>query len=163
MLFLCAEHNMVPAFGRAAALVGLVLVQVVLQHARTAACQPLKLDEPLTYANYYTDENARANPCKVVHNVTNPSLGNSTTGYIPFIGTSISRDSQLLVLRLYHSTRDYPVKQFVVVVPERALSPPQNAIWYQLQHLKDYGDNVMIIACAHAPSVAEGWNAGQCM
>jgi hypothetical protein len=152
---------MISGFGRAAALVGLVLLQAGLQHARTAACQPFKLDEPITYAHYYADDNARANPCKVVHNVTKPNLANSTTGYIPFIGTSISRDSQLLVLRLYHSMKDYPVKQFVVVVPERALSPPQNAMWYQLQHLKEYGDNVMIIACAHAPSVAEGWNAGE--
>lgn len=141
-------------------LAGLVLLQVMLQHAPSAGCQPLKLDEPVTYAHHYTDDNARPNPCKVVHNVTKPGLSNST-GYVPFIGTSISRDSQLLVTRLYHSTKDYPVKQFVVVVPERALSPPQGAMWYQLQHLKEYGDNVMIIACAHAPSVAEGWNAGE--
>ncbi|WIA43700.1 hypothetical protein OEZ86_010130 [Tetradesmus obliquus] len=32
-------------------------------------------------------------------------------------------------------------------------------MWYQLQHLKEYGDNVMIIACPQAPSVSEGWNA----
>ncbi|KAF6252391.1 hypothetical protein COO60DRAFT_1553242 [Scenedesmus sp. NREL 46B-D3] len=144
--------------GRAVALAGLVLLQVMLLHSRSAGCQPLKLEEPVTYAHYYADDNARANPCKVVHNVTKPGLSNST-GYVPFIGTSISRDSQLLILRLYHSLQDYPVKQFVVVVPERALSPPQGAMWYQLQHLKEYGDNVMIISCVHAPSVAEGWNA----
>jgi hypothetical protein len=153
------ETAMPTLTSKTVALAGLVLQILLLLHALTALCQPLKLDEPITYAHHYADENARPNPCKVVHNVTKPGLGNNTA-YVPFVGTSISRDSQLLVLRLYHSTRDYPVKQFVVVVPERALSPPQGAVWYQLQNLKDYGDNVMIIACQHAPSVAEGWNAG---
>jgi hypothetical protein len=146
-----------------------LLQALLLLYALSAVCQPLKTDEPVTYSHYYADELARPNPCKVVHNATKPDLNNSTglgnnTGYVPFVGTSVSRDSQLLILRLYHSTRDYPVKQFVVVVPERALEPPQGAIWYQLQHLKEYGDNVMIVACPHAPSVAEGWNAGgHCM
>jgi hypothetical protein len=88
---------------------------------------------------------------------------NSTLGYIPFIGTSIGRDPQQLVLRLFYSTRDYPVKHFIVVVPEKALSPPHAAIWYELEHLKEYADNVVIIACKRTPSVAEGWNAGEPM
>lgn len=143
--------------------IAVLAVLFLLQLAHSALCQPLKTSEPITYSHYYAGDNTRPNPCKVVHNVTKPSLANSTntTGYVPFVGTSISRDSQLLVLRLYHSTRDFPVKRFVVVVPERALNPPAGAMWYQLQHLKEYGDNIVIIACQHAPSVAEGWNAGE--
>uniref|UniRef100_A0A383VVC8 Glycosyltransferase 2-like domain-containing protein n=2 Tax=Tetradesmus obliquus TaxID=3088 RepID=A0A383VVC8_TETOB len=39
------------------------------------------------------------------------------------------------------------------------MSPPHGAIWYEVQHLKEYADNVVIITCEHTPSVAEGWNA----
>lgn len=71
----------------------------------------------------------------------------------------MGRDPQQLVLRLYYSTLDYSVKYFVVVVPERALSPPHGAIWYEVQHLKEYADNAVIVTCERTPSVAEGWNA----
>jgi hypothetical protein len=81
---------------------------------------------------------------------------------MPFIGTSIARDSQLLVLRLFYSSLDFPVKHFVVVVPERAMNPPHGGMWHELEHLKDYANNVVILTCAHPPSVAEGWNAGGC-
>lgn len=30
---------------------------------------------------------------------------------------------------------------------------------HEVQHFKDYGTNIIIIACQHPPSVAEGWNA----
>ncbi|WIA34956.1 hypothetical protein OEZ86_013237 [Tetradesmus obliquus] len=32
-------------------------------------------------------------------------------------------------------------------------------MWYELEHLKDYAENVVIITCTDPPSVAEGWNA----
>jgi len=30
---------------------------------------------------------------------------------------------------------------------------------YELRHLKQYGSNIIIVACEHPPSVTEGWNA----
>uniref|UniRef100_A0A383WN37 Uncharacterized protein n=1 Tax=Tetradesmus obliquus TaxID=3088 RepID=A0A383WN37_TETOB len=32
-------------------------------------------------------------------------------------------------------------------------------MWYELEHLKEYATNVVIITCTNPPSVAEGWNA----
>jgi hypothetical protein len=116
--------------------------------------------EPITYARYYHDANARANVCKIAHSSSSRTIDSNSTGYVPFIGTSIARDSQLLVLRLFYSSLDFPVKHFVVVVPERAMNPPRGGMWYELEHLKDYAKNVVIITCTDPPSVAEGWNAG---
>lgn len=138
----------------------LALLYLFVLNAFSAQCQPLRSDEPVTYANYYREESTRPNACKIAYQASR-SL-NGTSGYVPFIGTSIGRDPQQLVLRLYYSTLDYPVKHFVVVVPERALSPPHGAIWYEMEHLKEYGENIVIISCSHTPSVAEGWNAGGC-
>ncbi|KAF6251793.1 hypothetical protein COO60DRAFT_1557243 [Scenedesmus sp. NREL 46B-D3] len=118
----------------------------------------IQLQEPITYAHHYPDAEARPNTCKIVHN-NNSKQYNNSTGYVPFIGTSIVRDSQLLVLRLFYSSLDFPVKHFVVVVPERAMNPPHGGMWYELQHLKDYAEHVVIITCVESPSVAEGWNA----
>jgi hypothetical protein len=160
--FVTVCSSIMHAASRLITIAGLLLLLILLlQGAPAAMCQPPKVDEPISYEHYHADDNVRANPCKVVHNVTAPAVGAvAGTGYIPFVGTSIAHDSQLLLLRLYNSLRDFPVEQFIVLVPERALDPPQGAIWYQLQHLKEYGDNVMIIACRHAASVADGWNAG---
>ncbi|KAF6253653.1 hypothetical protein COO60DRAFT_1545930, partial [Scenedesmus sp. NREL 46B-D3] len=101
-------------------------------------CQPQH--EPITYAHHYPDADARPNVCKIAHSTN-------------------TRDSQLLVLRLFYSSLGFPIKHFVVVVPERALSPPRGGMWYELEHLKDYAENVVIITCTNPPSVAEGWNA----
>jgi hypothetical protein len=116
--------------------------------------------EPITYAHYYLNADTRPNTCKIFHNTSKKQYSNNTN-YVPFIGTSIARDSQLLVLRLFYSSLDFPVKYFVVVVPERALEPPRGGMWYELEHLKDYAENVVIITCTNPPSVAEGWNAGK--
>lgn len=121
-------------------------------------CQPQH--EPITYAHHYPDADARPNVCKIAHS-TNSRLTSNSTEYVPFVGTSIARDSQLLVLRLFYSSLDFPIKHFVVVVPERALSPPRGGMWYELEHLKDYAEIVVIITCTNPPSVAEGWNAGE--
>jgi hypothetical protein len=143
-----------------------VLLLAVWQHAPAAYCRQhisIRTDEPITYAHHYPSDHVRPNTCSIAHNaVAADSSLNGTSGYIPFIGTSIGRDPQQLVLRLFYSTRDYPVKYFIVVVPEKALSPPHAAIWYELEHLKQYADNAVIIACKRTPSVAEGWNAGEC-
>lgn len=136
----------------------LVLLCLALLHASLAHSQPLKNDLPITYAHHYPSDSVRPNVCKIAHKPDRPL--NGTSGYVPFIGTSIGRDPQQLVLRLYYSTLDYPVKYFVVVIPERAMSPPHGAIWYEVQHLKDYAQNAVIITCSRTPSVAEGWNAG---
>jgi hypothetical protein len=105
------------------------------------------------------------NSCKVVHDAVAASNRShvlpGTSGYVPFIGTCVGRDPQQHVLRLYYSAKDYPVKRFILVVPERSLSPPHAAIWYEVEHLKQYVDNAVIIACTSTPSVAEGWNAGR--
>jgi hypothetical protein len=146
------------AAARAVAAAWLLLYSVILQ-SPSALSQPLKLDEPITYSHYYNDESTRPNACKIALKAGRPL--NGTSGYVPFIGTSIGRDPQQLVLRLYYSTLDYPVKHFVVVIPERALSPPHGAIWYEMEHLKEYAENVVIVTCSHTPSVAEGWNAGK--
>lgn len=141
----------------------LLLLLALWRHAPAAYCgQDVRLDEPITYAHHYPDEHMRPNTCKIAHNAAAAGTSmNGTSGYVPFIGTSIGRDPQQLVLRLYYSTRDCPVKHFIVVVPEKAMSPPHGAIWYELEHLKQYADNVVIIACTRAPAVAEGWNAGE--
>ncbi|WIA34946.1 hypothetical protein OEZ86_013227 [Tetradesmus obliquus] len=39
------------------------------------------------------------------------------------------------------------------------MNPPRGGMWYELEHLKDYAENVVIITCTDPPSVAEGWNA----
>jgi hypothetical protein len=142
----------------------LLLLHVLVQQAPLAFCQPLRLDEPITYAHYYPSDHVRPNTCNIAHNAVaaGSSLNSDNpAGYIPFIGTSVSRDPQQLVLRLYYSTRGYPVKYFIVVAPEKAMQPPHGALWYELEHLKQYADNVVIIACTRAPSVSEGWNAGE--
>jgi hypothetical protein len=118
-----------------------------------------QLQEPITYAHYYPSADARPNTCKIVHTAQKEQYSN-IKDYVPFIGTSIVRDSQLLVLRLFYSSLDFPVKHFVVVVPEMAMNPPRGGMWYELEHLKDYAENVVIITCTDPPSVAEGWNAG---
>jgi hypothetical protein len=136
--------------------------------ALLAQCQTdPKPKERITYANYYPYGNTQPNSCKIAHNAAAAAVAgnramvfNSTAGYVPFIGTSAGRDPQQLILRLYYSTRDYPVQHFIVVVPEKSLSPPHAAIWYEVEHLKQYADNVAIITCTRTPSVAEGWNAG---
>ncbi|WIA35977.1 hypothetical protein OEZ86_004357 [Tetradesmus obliquus] len=135
----------------------MLLLHSISQLASPGSSQATHRDPPVTYAHYYRYENTRPNICKIAHRAVRPL--NGTSGYVPFIGTSIGRDPQQLVLRLYYSTLEYPVKNFVVVIPERALSPPHGAIWYEVQHLKEYADNVVIITCTHTPSVAEGWNA----
>jgi hypothetical protein len=142
----------------------LLLLHVLLQQTPLALSQPLKLDEPITYAHHYRSDHARPNSCNIAHNAVaaGSSLDlNGTAGYVPFVGTSVGRDPQQLVMRLYYSTRDYPVKYFIVVVPASAMHPPHGALWYELEHLKQYADNVVIITCTHTPSVAEGWNAGE--
>jgi hypothetical protein len=142
----------------------LVLLLLALsQHAHAAYCmQHVRPGEPITYAHHYPSDHVRPNTCKIAHNAVSPNSSlNGTSGYVPFIGTSIGRDPQQLVLQLYYSTRDYPVKHFVVVAPENAMSPPHGAIWYELEHLKHYADNVVIVACSRTPSVAGGWNAGK--
>jgi hypothetical protein len=138
-----------------------LLLLAVLLHAPVVYCQPLKLDEPVTYAHYYPDERVRPNSCQIAHRGNAADSLTGTSGYVPFIGTSVGRDSQQLILRLYYSTKDYPVKHFILVVPEKAMRPPHGAIWYQVEHLKQYASNVVIIACKRAPSVSEGWNAGE--
>lgn len=30
---------------------------------------------------------------------------------------------------------------------------------YEIKHFREYGSNILIIACKHPPSVTEGWNA----
>ncbi|WIA14795.1 hypothetical protein OEZ85_003279 [Tetradesmus obliquus] len=84
----------------------------------------------------------------------------SPGSYVPFIGTSVVRDGQLLLERLYYSL-DYPVRYFIVVVSERTWASRRRvgALGYELQHMHDYADNVVIVTCAHAPAVTEGWNA----
>lgn len=135
----------------------LVLLIPFVLRAFVAYCQPVQHEDPITHRNYYPDESTRPNACKVAHKPVRAL--NGTAGYVPFIGTGVSRDPQSLILRLYYSTKDYPVKYFIVVIPERTLSPPHGAIWYEVEHLKQYADNVVIISCAQTPSVAEGWNA----
>lgn len=136
----------------------LLLYSIVLQ-ASLGQIQPFRTDLPITHSHHYRSDSTRPNVCKIAYKAN--STLNGTSGYVPFIGTSIGRDPQQLVLRLYYSTLHYPVKYFVVVIPERAMSPPHGAIWYEVQHLKEYADNVVIITCEHTPSVAEGWNAGE--
>lgn len=60
------------------------------------------------YSSHYSSNKERPNLCKVTHKVPAP-LGreqyNFTEGdkdYVPFIGTSLVRDSQLMLLRLYY-------------------------------------------------------------
>lgn len=84
-----------------------------------------------------------------------------TSSFVPFIGISIGRNPKQLVLRLYYSTRDCPMKHFIIDVPESSLGPPHAAIWYEVEHLKPYADNVVIITCTSTPAVAEGWHAGR--
>jgi hypothetical protein len=142
----------------------LVLLQAVVLLSLFA--QPSSAAERITYTNYYPNEKMRSNSCKIIHDAVAASnrsdiLPGTSGYYVPFIGTSIGRDPQQLVLRLHYSTRDYPVKRFIIVVPERSLRPPHAAIWYEVEHLKRYADNAVIIACTRAPTVAEGWNAGK--
>lgn len=154
--FEATQHSFAGSVGAYTSSAQTSLATVVL-HAHPAPSQPLEPDTPVTYAHYYRDERTRPSACRIAHKPNRPFNGSS--GYVPFIGTSIGLDPQHLSLRLYYSTLDYPVKYFVVVIPERALLPPHGA-WYEVQHLKEYADNVVIVTCADTPSVAEGWNAG---
>jgi hypothetical protein len=145
----------------------LVLLLSLVQQLLLAQCQAnveSKPNERITNTNYYPDGSTQPNSCKIAHKAAAAGSRaidpNSTAGYVPFIGTSVGRDPQQLILRLYYSTSDFPVKNFIVVFPEKSLSPPHGAIWYEVEHLKQYADNVVIITCTHAPSVAEAWNAG---
>lgn len=65
-------------------------------------------DTEPTYSSHYSSDAERPNMCKVAHKVPAP-LGkqqyNFTEGandYIPYIGTSLVRDSQLMLMRLYY-------------------------------------------------------------
>lgn len=98
-------------------------------------------EEVPTYASYYKSDSQRPNVCKVAHQSppTKEGVAVNFTGhnhYIPFIGTSLVRDSQLLLLRLYYSI-DYPVKNFLLVVSERTYNG-HNAMSYQIKHMKEF-------------------------
>jgi hypothetical protein len=65
-------------------------------------------DAEPSYSSHYSSDAERPNLCKVAHKVPAP-LGRSpynfsadAKDYIPFIGTSVVRDSQLMLLRLYY-------------------------------------------------------------
>lgn len=94
------------------------------QHSRTMLQEP-KAEEPAaddskdptkrdkwdtepSYSSHYSSDDERPNMCKVAHKIPAP-LGkqqyNFTDGqkdYIPYIGTSLVRDSQLMLMRLYY-------------------------------------------------------------
>jgi hypothetical protein len=65
-------------------------------------------DTEPSYASHYSSDADRPNLCKVAHNrpaAFGRTPFNFSTGakdYVPFVGTSVVRDSQLLLLRLYH-------------------------------------------------------------
>jgi hypothetical protein len=64
-------------------------------------------DQEPSYSSHYASDEQRPNICKVTHVV--PALlgsGNYSfdedRGYVPFIATSVVRDSQMMLMRLYH-------------------------------------------------------------
>jgi hypothetical protein len=65
-------------------------------------------DAEPTYSSHYSSDAERPNMCKVAHKVPAPlgkQVYNFTEGakdYIPYIGTSLVRDSQLMLMRLYY-------------------------------------------------------------
>jgi len=67
-----------------------------------------KWDAEPSYSSHYSSDAERPNVCKVTHKVPAP-LGkqdyNFTANqkdYVPYIGTSLVRDSQLMLMRLYY-------------------------------------------------------------
>jgi hypothetical protein len=61
-----------------------------------------------SYASHYSSDAERPNICKVMQTVParvglqNHSFSEGARDYVPFMGTSIVRDSQLLLLRQYY-------------------------------------------------------------
>lgn len=67
-----------------------------------------KWDGVPSYASHYRSDDERPNVCQIAHKVP-AVVGNqpynfsaASKDYIPFVGTSVVRDSQLLLLRLYY-------------------------------------------------------------
>lgn len=127
-----------------------------------AICTETFKKSRITREDYYQDLADIPNRCSITFHSTrsHSAIQSNGSSIVPFIGTPLVRDSQLLLLRLYYSI-DYPVKYFIVVVSEKAWDMTLGALGYQLQHLKEYGQNVVVITCQHPPAVAEGWNASK--
>lgn len=117
----------------------------------------------VTREDYYQDVADIPNICAITFKSTrndHASMPSNGSAVVPFIGTPLVRDAQLLLLRLYYSI-DYFVKYFIVVVSEKAWEVTLGGLGYELQHLKEYGRNVVVITCQHPPAVVEGWNASK--
>lgn len=65
-------------------------------------------DAEPSYSSHYSSDEERPNMCRLVHQVPAPQGRqpyNFTAGkkdYVPYVGTSVTRDSQLMLLRLYY-------------------------------------------------------------
>lgn len=65
-------------------------------------------DTEPSYASYYSSDAERPNICRVTHRVQarvgsqNHTFSEAGRDYVPFMGTSIVKDSQLLLLRQYY-------------------------------------------------------------
>lgn len=70
--------------------------------------QRTEWDAEPSFASHYASEEQRPNLCKVAHKVPAPlgrdvfNFTEAQKDYIPYIGTSVVRDSQLMLLRLYY-------------------------------------------------------------
>jgi hypothetical protein len=78
-------------------------------------------------------------------------------GYIPFLGTSVTSDRQLLLLRLLHSI-DYPVKHLIVVAQDPKMHKG-SLIKAEIEHAQQFVRNIVLIYCDTQPAVTEAWNA----
>jgi hypothetical protein len=65
-------------------------------------------DKEPSYSSHYSSDTQRPNICKIAHKVPAPEgvkqyeFNSRKRDYIPFLGTSVVRDSQLLLTRLYY-------------------------------------------------------------
>jgi len=67
-----------------------------------------KWDAEPSYSSHYSSDAERPNLCKITHKVPAPmgkqqyNFTADKQDYIPYIGTSLVRDSQLMLMRLYY-------------------------------------------------------------
>lgn len=65
-------------------------------------------DSEPSYSSHYSSDAERPNMCKVAHKVPAPldrqpyNFTAEKKDYVPYLGTSVVRDSQLMLLRLYY-------------------------------------------------------------
>jgi hypothetical protein len=108
------------------------------------------------FQSYYMNEDDRPNPCSIAFRSQFTSEIKDKE-YIPFLGTSITYDQQLLLLRLLHSI-DYPVKRLIVVA-QRPSKHNNTMLKAELAHARQYIRNIVLIYCDSHPAVSEAWNA----